>query len=91
MRIKTSIVAKDDHKPIISIEQPSLAGRDVVAPLAFELAVEVPGCLLVDSLVFPESLDAVGFEGATLEIARKLLLLQLEFAIFGMVVFKVCR
>ena len=56
----------------------------MVAPLALELAVQVPLGLGVGvgALVFLQSLDGVGFEGAAFDITFKMLLLQLDLT-FG--------
>ena len=52
----------------------------MVAPLALELAVQVPLGLGVGvgALVFLQSLDGVGFEGAAFDVTFKMLLLQLD-------------
>ena len=51
----------------------------MIAPLALELAVMVPGNLFVTAvLVVPQFLDALCLELAALDITRKLHLFQLD-------------
>ena len=60
-----------------------LAGCRVIAPLALELSVLVPGNLLVTAaLVVPYFLDALCLELAALEITRKLPHLRLHMTRF---------